>query len=468
MKTYNVDSIEEALTLCEQFKTNGKYNWFRGQDKNYRLCSSAARLDKPKRNLSHQKLTRFANWAGNTDGLRRLSQNVDDIIGVAQHYHIPTNFVDFTSEPKVATFFATEGSPIEGELACIICLNAQDLETFFERHTYIQPKLEFLEISVPELWRLEAQHGAFLFCPYADIEQHYSFDRVLFPYNGRHPELIVNDYYPKNKSSLEIVIDQFMLTERLREHIPPASVQVFTIENLPNQIDESVISSEISIHESWRCIDLDAWTELKKESYHDSTNNVVISITKGNTEHALIQVLEVIDSQQTIRNQRVFWSVAIDDSNVDTKNLSKMIGRLWDGVRKLPYTNQEVAESIIYLLKLGVGEVDTKTDYSQESYFKEVEVGSFDDSYSRGKINNINLQNAVGTDISDFITQSTTKNIDNSNITRLLQTIQSPMLLFDFNAFKSLLIKELIPYQVFENRDVLFYSPTRINRFGLP
>lgn len=103
-----------------------------------------------------------------------------------------------------------------------------------------------------------------------------------------------------------------------------------------------------------------------------------------------------------------------------------------------------------------------------QSHFKEVEFGSFDDSYSRGKINNINLQSAVRTDISDFITQSTTKNIDNSNITRLLQTIQSPMLLFDFNAFKSLLIKELIPYQVFENRDVLFYSPTRINRFGLP
>jgi uncharacterized beta-barrel protein YwiB (DUF1934 family) len=468
MKTYNVDSIEEALTLCEQFKTDGKYDWFRGQDKNYRLCSSSARLDEIQRNQANQKFAHFVDWAANTDGLRRLSENADALIAIAQHYHIPTNFVDFTSQPKVATFFATEGAPQQGELACILCLNVQDLESFFERHTYIRPKVEFIQIKVPALWRLEAQSGAFLFCPYDDIEKHYSFDRILFPYSRKHPKLVANDFYPKNKSSLEVLIDQFILTERLREHKTPNQVKVINVQSLPDQIDNDVISSNISIHDSWRTIDQPAWADLQNESYHDSTNEIVISIKTDEAECVLIQLLEVINNQKFIRNQRVSWIVKIDDSMINIKKLSKMIDRLWNGVRKLPYTNQEIAESINYLIKLAIGEIDIRTNYSKESYLQEVEFGSFDASYSRGKVNNINLQSVVREDIGNFIFQKTTNNIDNSNITRLLQCINNPMFLFDFKSFKTLFIKELIPYQVFENRDVLFYSPTRINRFGLP
>jgi hypothetical protein len=63
-------------------------------------------------------------------------------------------------------------------------------------------------MTVPDLWRLEAQHGCFLFCPYDNVERLYDFDRIFFP--NTHPLRGVRreDVYPERKSHLEVLLDQ--------------------------------------------------------------------------------------------------------------------------------------------------------------------------------------------------------------------------------------------------------------------
>lgn len=53
----------------------------------------------------------FLHWVRTTNGLQALASNLDMTIAVAQHYGIATHFIDFTTEPYVAGYFASEGIP---------------------------------------------------------------------------------------------------------------------------------------------------------------------------------------------------------------------------------------------------------------------------------------------------------------------------------------------------------------------
>ena len=40
-------------------------------------------------------------------------------------------------------------------------------------------------MSVPGLWRMDAQSGHFLYLPLEQIENWYGYDRILFPHSGQ-------------------------------------------------------------------------------------------------------------------------------------------------------------------------------------------------------------------------------------------------------------------------------------------
>jgi hypothetical protein len=62
--------------------------------------------------------------------LQRIAGNDDAMLAIAQHYGLPTNLVDFTTNPRVAAFFATHEAPrptAEKDSSCIICLDFEEL-----------------------------------------------------------------------------------------------------------------------------------------------------------------------------------------------------------------------------------------------------------------------------------------------------------------------------------------------------
>ena len=99
-----VDSLEEALKLAEDYKESGKYNWFRGQTGLWPLISTGNRLNNFERNEAEKKLKRFDNWA-NVNG---LFSDYDSSEAIAQHYGLKTMFIDFTTDPKIAAYFASD------------------------------------------------------------------------------------------------------------------------------------------------------------------------------------------------------------------------------------------------------------------------------------------------------------------------------------------------------------------------
>lgn len=155
MEIYRVASIAEAQALAAAFLKDGSYDWFRGQAQNWPLCSTFMRRPESEHDEIRAKIARFEHWAQTTAGLEEIVSTPDSLYAVAQHYGMPTNFVDFTTEPAVAAYFASERAPDEaGAESCILCLNTADLFDIWKHMPGDYPVPECLRLDVPNLWRL--------------------------------------------------------------------------------------------------------------------------------------------------------------------------------------------------------------------------------------------------------------------------------------------------------------------------
>jgi hypothetical protein len=219
MEDIRVATVEEAVQAAQELGNSDISYWFRGESKVRPLRSSYVRLNPEAQKNALEQLIRYESWLKDTPGVENLAANTDQAVAVAQHYGLPTNFLDFTASPEIAGFFASEkgGTDRAEEPACILCLDVEDLKEFCSGPAGWNSPLEFLELTVPDLWRLESQKGCFLFCPHDDIENLYPLDRIVFP--NTHPlhGKKRGDVYPERKSAPESLLNQFFMGEGLTE-----------------------------------------------------------------------------------------------------------------------------------------------------------------------------------------------------------------------------------------------------------
>jgi hypothetical protein len=169
--TYNASNVDEAIAIANTLKREGKYDWFRGQVRTWPPYSSAFRMvltgEEGWGKKLEDRLPNFFSWLQITPGLEVIANDRDSAFAIAQHYGIPTHYIDFTTEPSVAGYFACDTqSVLLGVESCIYCLNTDNLRdlwtsirTVMIRDGMEIPDLEFVNIKVPNLWRLEAQKG---------------------------------------------------------------------------------------------------------------------------------------------------------------------------------------------------------------------------------------------------------------------------------------------------------------------
>jgi hypothetical protein len=103
-----VESVEEAVEAAKHLQRPGRTVWFRGQAQDWPVRSTLVRVETDDRQKTLEKINRYSWWIKNTPSLENLATDTDAAIAVAQHYGMPTNFVDFTTDPAVAAFFASE------------------------------------------------------------------------------------------------------------------------------------------------------------------------------------------------------------------------------------------------------------------------------------------------------------------------------------------------------------------------
>jgi len=488
-RNFEVGNVIEAVELAQKVKQDGDYDWFRGQIKSWPLKSSFLRLDQEKRAKALEKLRRFESWVRNTAGLESLTANTDSMVAVGQHYGLPTNFIDFTTSPEIAGFFASCGEKTEDDqLSCILCLDTKDLMEFWKILPSKYPPPELIAIDVQNLWRLQAQHGTFLYCPYSHFEHFYHLDRIFFPFIGSLSGLDKDKIFPKRKSQLEILLDQYFMNEQLIEggRNLPESIKKFTL-FIPSseKYDPEVFigNNPPSKLDSWSAINLQPWISTKREKFFDATTEtsweIVINLNKdiNSIRREVLEYIKLqLDSTPSARNQLINWSIKFFE-NQPHRTLNTTIQRLWDGLRILPHENDDIAEGIANCIALhlsGLPERIAQIDWEKptSACFGEtiwIEFGSSDGSYSRAYVSKTKLLSAVRSDIDKYLVPKWKQELT-KNITGLLQVIRTPDRLFEFDRLSKLFAQEIVPVQVLMRSEAsaIFFSPARLDSFGLP
>jgi hypothetical protein len=492
---HRVANVNDAVRLAEDLRTKGEYDWFRGQIQDWPLKSTLSRVPEQDWEETMAKIARFEYWFKSTRGLESIAASADMAIAVAQHYGLPTNFVDFTTDPSIAGFFASHGTPSNDRLSCLMCLNKKDLAEFWEvmkEHTN-NTAPEFIYLSVPNLWRLEAQRGVFLFCPFPNFEEVYDLDRIVFPFTGPVSHPPENTIYPDRKSHLEILLDQYFMNEQLVEGTRDSrrtltNMTILRLTGPPGKCDPELVPNGPPFRpSSWDESIVSAWQLVSPEGFAASISSETCPMTVRSTDSlatrtamACDQVTTYVNSNPSARQTLLSWSLSIEHVAIqkeDAEEITRTLQRLWDGLRLLPYSNHQVAEGMGFCAALAVDLLSfspqDRQDWHQihRSFLSdsiEIEFGSEDGSYSRAYVDRSDLLHAVRDDIGKFLNPQYADQVL-GNITGLLQAIQSPDRLFEFDKLADLFATRIAPVQVWMRKGTaVFYSLARLDTLGLP
>ncbi|MGL6244614.1 FRG domain-containing protein [Pseudomonas sp.] len=489
MKTMKVANVEEAVALANQLKQEGSYNWFRGQLREWTPQSSLERRLHENPNakpLLDAQLNRFLIWIKDQPELAYLAdpENIDALFAVLQHYGFPTSYIDFTTEPAVAGFFASDtAQPPEAPGNCVIyCLNTTELVEFYSELNQsidLGPLLvEPVVVNVPNLWRLQSQRGCFLFANHAWY-LNYNMDRIIFPWSGAPAFPTREQIYPADKSSLERLLDQHFFNERKLEN------QAF-LRSLANftHIDVDELSLDEQDHfisppqpiKQWHGDALNEWSKAPIEHF-DSTvgRRIPIPLRVGNAApdsayQVQLSIKNALDWQPGLRAEAVEWHFTGLPDNVDEKHFVASIRAAWNGMRNLPYTNDDIAAAMSALVTLcGITDCYAfdggKIDQAFSSWISDalrVEFGNPNGVYSQAYCSNAHLLEAL-----DAGWKTNLKNPQLVSIITAFCYMHDPRLMFDFKQLSRIFAREVIPSQLAMKRPVVLFNPAEMDSFGL-
>lgn len=482
-------SLAEAVAIAKARQLENPRTVFRGQRENWPVRCTLTRLSEADAAEANRRLSAFNGWMRRTPGLELLSASEDCVLAIAQHYGIPTPFIDVTTSVEIAAFFAIDGitDKSRGQFAYLLALDLDDLERFWKKLPDKYPCPEHLTPEVDDLWRLHAQFGSFLYAPYKDLELFYDFDRIVFPVSPNDEVIDSALVYPKRKSNLEIVLDQFFMIElmaRNEKTLKSTNAAFLTIPADTTGYDEEYFPNGLQVDPTWSDEHLLKWISLPRENFdtaHTSSEVYLCisqySVDSGQELSRLIAAeISLIDRP---RSSSIQWRIALDGSTKQFReNFSSSLNRLWDGLRCLPVDQQDLCDAMAMCIRYGLALFEQSRESSHRDGWDriaekclgdpiEVEFAASDGSYSRGYVSISDLRNAFapGIEIS-LCDQHQAKMV--GNVVALLRVSRVPQFTFTFPALAKLFAVQIAPYQVWARLHAVFFSAGRLTRFGLP
>lgn len=484
-KIYKANSPSEALKLARRFKKEKKYDLFRGQNEDWPLISSEGRLSPEKMEENGKRLLWLCDFLSQYESTNKYIKNVDDFVAIAQHYGIPTDFIDLTRSPEVALFFATHSKrSLIGKEGVLICLNSNHFKTviefcsiIFEQKNITPPYIYETEIN--NLWRLKAQNGCFMQSQLINLETFYPFDKIIFPHNECVDIVDVSIIYPENKSDLEILLDNYFAAERIDEGA--SRLQHFAeelsipITKLPSVTHYKYVNSR-KWHPSWKTINTKKWTYKVSEPLSKKVDikfELNVSSTKNFQSDILNiknQLLNIFKEHKITKRDFISPSI-IFTPKIRSKKLLALINKsvkyIWDGMRTLPYTRSQIIYAIAKYLVLelyhSAKQVDIETCFYSPIL---IEMSNHFGANCRCYVSEYALEKAIRGDILQIQVDSLPQSVS----VQLLFYVQKIKIIFDFNKLARLFASEIIPSMMVRNkhfdRPMLIFSPVYVDRLG--
>lgn len=502
---YEVADIEEAVELANEFRDNGTCDWFRGQTRPWPPYSSLFRLRRGSDveasiAARDRRLAMFLSWLNKIPELRYLLEPEHDhsFFAIIQHYGIPTDYIDFSTDPGVAGFFAADTeTPPDGEKSCIYCLDSKDLMEVWNFMKDLEERkgasVDLIRIEVQNLWRLQAQRGVFLFANW-NWEIDYPMDKIVFPYSGYPSYPTAREIYPTDKSPLEQLLDQYFSleqsslsnerTRKMFEELKKGGVAAgyHEWEAFPGGFfaEAFLDSAKIAPSASWDSATLEAWNVSLTEDYHEAVGPTLPLQIKAGAEVEAVRksvafgITQALRSNPALRSKTVNWSFTGLPETLSQESLYETLRPVWNGMRRLPFKNREIGHALAAVVVLFI--LSSKEQPSSDAELTRfsqcfgdcIEVGfsNYDGSGSRGVAARATLHNALRKDMSQLLRAEFQDRVD--NVRDLFGIIYNPKLMFEWDEFKSLFAREVIPAQALKQRKPILFNPAQLITFGLP
>jgi|GEM_PF-1740948 len=482
---FQVADLKTALQLARKFKESGKYNLFRGQAQNWPVMSSLGRLLPNPDPEIRKRVERLFLFFDSNPGLKKYKSDIDWFWAVAQHYGLPTNYIDFTSDPAVAAYFATNSKAnVVGQESVIVCLNESDwivfmsgLEDYFKEEQVIVPYIK--HVDVDNLWRLQAQHGCFMFSPYNNIEFFYDFDRIVFPYSERYAAIRSGHIYPKRKSELEQLLDHFFNmeeriegSERLRKFALSVNIPITQV----GALEYKHYFKGKKKHPSWRSAEFKARDFPLIERWESDKKGIQLRLEFNPGISADIQI-KILQEQITdlFKKRKInrktdikfYLSSKSTLSRKDIRLINRSCARAWNGTRNLPFSDMEIIQLISQTIVSGMTkQLTEKTlSFSGEELLLLEMTNEYGNS-TKCRVSPSVILAAFRSDLLDVLVDDAPKVLQ----PEILLHINNPFLLFDFHLLLDAFKKEMICYQILRQREndnpVIFFTPAQINILG--
>ena len=507
-KEYIFDSVKSAVAAARRMKDEDGFDLFRGQRCAWPVVSSFRRLDSEKQAEATSHIHQFINWAKKEPALLEYGFSSDQAIALAQHYGIPTTFLDFSTDIEVARYFATEHcikradklGDGQSELSCIVAVQSTHLqawvkERFRQKGEFLGP--EILRLDVPNLWRLEAQSGWFVVDD--AFLDNYPFVYLLFPASiSAEESRDATSVYPDERSDLELMIEQWFWhktasagTAGLQEELKKAGVGYHHM-----QFDDpgdgiglkGIIRPEP--HPSWSGLSA---TWLRRVARFDMVQprpDEVLRIALSpnmdlDAVRSLVTERLPLDSLADLRTRSVVWECVVDGSV--HSSTSDKLRRQWDALRIDGYSDAQMVESFVISMSLAALQLGLLADWP--SYGGSLGLGEDIKpltqlfgcdllvefaglvGYGRAMVSAAELRSAVREDIDSYLPSDLYQYTGPSQAERmrhLLIGIHRPNLLFDFDCFVDLYVRQVIPMSVIFRPKLPLYPVLHLTTFGVP
>jgi hypothetical protein len=499
---HRAKNLDSAVRLARYLKQSGEYDLFRGQNQNFPLTPSIFRGGQGTA-VAMARLNQLSSWISQQQELSSLHKNKDATIAVAQHYRIPTPFLDFTKDPDVAAFFASHVSSTAQPKkmmrdACIICANRKLLEESWAdinaRHRADEGTdlVRVVDMDVNNLWRLHAQSGLFLDVRVDNtmLEMFSFFLHIEFPRKDTTIDLdVYNKYYPVNKSHMELLLDQYFLIEsypaREKQLLESFEQKIVVGPNDFRGEPTSFLNETFPPrHESWSGDVISLWLQEPVEKYDGRDDGriktLIVNLTSDPKSAfiALREQLRLLFEKQDIRPQlNVGWSVtdtrgapvysAYDRAN-GSKNpalVSEGVRLIFDGMRGKPYSDVNIEVALATYVCLACFPAwETMNKLWGELIGVEMDGAGV---RSRGFCGVEALTAALREDFADYLVPREIEALRTGGISEALGMLIEPSRMFVFDDFAKAFAEQVIPSIVLQRiEDVLHFNVAKLRVFG--